>query len=75
MGFIGFGFMAVIIARICCIFLTSGVAYLFKRKSWKVNIYELSIIWFAGLIRGAVAFALIQTAHVDCEKDDKNCNI
>jgi hypothetical protein len=38
------------------------------RKSWKVNIYELGIIWFAGVIRGSVAFALILT--VDEPHDD-----
>lgn len=59
MGFIGLGFLAVLVARIACIFGTSGIAYLIKKKSWKLNIWEISIVWFAGLIRGAVAFALI----------------
>ena len=31
------------------------------RKKWKVNFYELGIVWFAGIIRGSVAFALILT--------------
>lgn len=48
MGFIGYGFLSVIIARVFCIFFTSGVAYLFMRKSWKLNILEMSIVWFAG---------------------------
>lgn len=48
MGFIGLGFGAVIVARIFCIWATSGVAYLFKGKKWALNVYEISIIWFAG---------------------------
>lgn len=35
-----------------------------------MNIYELGIIWFAGIIRGSVAFALILT--LDENVDDKN---
>jgi sodium/hydrogen exchanger-like protein 6/7/sodium/hydrogen exchanger 8 len=31
------------------------------KKKWKVGLYELGIIWFAGIIRGSVAFALILT--------------
>lgn len=62
-SFIGLSFVITCIARLGCIFLTSGVAYIFKRKTWQVNIYELLIVWFSGLIRGAVAFALICTVE------------
>ncbi|KAL4484481.1 hypothetical protein ABPG74_019658 [Tetrahymena malaccensis] len=62
-SFIGISFLITCIARIGCIFVTSGIAYLFKKKTWSVNIYELLIIWFSGLIRGAVAFALIITVE------------
>lgn len=42
------------------IFVLSGIMYLlFMKKTWKVNLYELGIVWFAGIIRGSVAFALI----------------
>lgn len=59
------------IARFVSVFVLSGIVYfLFMRKSWKVNIYELGIIWFAGIIRGSVAFALILT--LDENVDDKN---
>ncbi len=32
-----------------------------KRRNWRLNRYEMWIIWFSGIIRGAIAFALIQT--------------
>lgn len=48
MGFIGYGFFAVVIARLFCIYFTSGIAYLFMKKKWKLNILEISIVWFAG---------------------------
>jgi hypothetical protein len=48
------------IARFVSIFVLSGIMYLlFMKKTWKVNVYELGIVWFAGIIRGSVAFALI----------------
>ena len=41
--------------------LLTGITILIKgRKKWRLDIYELSIIWFAGLIRGSIAYALIQ---------------
>jgi len=29
------------------------------KEKWRLNRYEMGIIWFAGLIRGSIAFALI----------------
>lgn len=49
MGFIGLGLGAVIVARVFCIWVLSGIAYLIKRKAWNLNVYEISIIWFAGI--------------------------
>lgn len=49
------------IARFACIFGLSALFYIFMRKKWDVNVYELTIVWFAGIIRGSVAFALILT--------------
>lgn len=49
------------IARFAAIFLLSGLFYVFMRRKWDVNIFELAIVWFAGIIRGSVAFALILT--------------
>jgi len=62
-SFLGLSFGITCVARLGCIYGTSAIAYLIKRKTWMVNRYEMSIIWFAGLIRGAVAFALIQTVE------------
>lgn len=52
------------IGRFCSVFVVSGLFYLVMKKKWKVNFYELGIIWFAGVIRGSVAFALILTVPV-----------
>ncbi|KAL4429123.1 hypothetical protein ABPG74_015151 [Tetrahymena malaccensis] len=60
-SFIGLSFIITIVARLGCIYFTSAIAYVFMGKKWDLNKYELFIIWFAGLIRGAVAFALIIT--------------
>ncbi|KAL4472289.1 hypothetical protein ABPG72_011650 [Tetrahymena utriculariae] len=60
-SFIGLSFIITIVARLGCIYFTSAIACLFMGKKWDLNKYELFIIWFAGLIRGAVAFALIIT--------------
>jgi NhaP-type Na+/H+ or K+/H+ antiporter len=49
-----------LIARFCAIFVLSGVIGIFKRP-WNVDPAELAIVWFAGAIRGSVAFALILT--------------
>ena len=35
------------------------------KKKFRLNRYELGIIWFSGTIRGAVAFALIKTIGND----------
>lgn len=54
-------------SRFVCVF---GVAFLFKfcKKNWRVNNWELSILWYAGTIRGAIAYALIQS--LPNKKDD-----
>lgn len=41
------------------------------RKKWDVNVYELAIVWFAGIIRGSVAFALILTIGGDARTDSE----
>lgn len=49
----------VLIARLSSVSLCSSIAYAIKKKKFRLNIYELSIISYAGSIRGAIAFALI----------------
>lgn len=40
--------------------IVSLISYLIRGKDkFDLTIYELNIIWFAGLIRGSVAYALI----------------
>jgi len=56
------GIIICIIARFCGVFVLSWIAILIKkRRNWRLNRYEMWIIWFSGIIRGAIAFALIQT--------------
>ena len=38
-----------------------------RKKNENINKYEIRIIWFAGVVRGSVAFALILTVP-NCEK-------
>lgn len=38
-------------------------------KKWRLSFYEINIIWFAGLIRGSVAYALIQGLELEVTKD------
>jgi len=56
-----FSFMtliACIVARACSIFGTSFIFWLFKRKNFRLELRQLTLIWFSGCIRGAIAFAL-----------------
>jgi sodium/hydrogen exchanger-like protein 6/7/sodium/hydrogen exchanger 8 len=52
------------VGRFSSVFILSGLFYLIMKKKWKVNFYELGIVWFAGIIRGSVAFALILTVPI-----------
>ena len=60
-SFVGLEFLICSVGRFASIFVVSGLFYLVMRKKWKVNFFELGIVWYAGLIRGSVAFALILT--------------
>jgi NhaP-type Na+/H+ or K+/H+ antiporter len=60
--FIGFGFLAMFLGRFVNIAVTTLLFYFCVGKDkWRLNIYELQIITFAGVVRGAVPFALIGT--------------
>ena len=49
------------ISRAMMIVVISSFTILIRgRKEWRLSFSEVSIVWFAGLIRGSVAFALIQ---------------
>lgn len=59
---LGFTFLALITARAANVFLVALIGWLFSdKKKWRLNIYELCIIYLAGLAHGAVPFALIVT--------------
>lgn len=53
------------IGRIVSVFVMSGLIKLIKRKNWKVNCKELTVIWYSGIVRGSVAFALILTVQAN----------
>jgi len=54
------GIAVCFLARLTMVVVISGLSILIRgRKSWRLNFAEVSIVWFAGLIRGSVAFALI----------------
>lgn len=62
--FIALEFVICAVGRFSSVFILSGLFYLIMKKKWKVNFYELGIVWFAGIIRGSVAFALILTVPI-----------
>lgn len=39
------------------------------KDKFKLTIYEINIIWFAGLIRGSVAYALISKLSINDPND------
>jgi sodium/hydrogen exchanger-like protein 6/7/sodium/hydrogen exchanger 8 len=48
-------------SRAMMLIILGSITILIRGKSkWRLSFSEVSIIWFAGLIRGSVAFALIQ---------------
>lgn len=63
-NFIFIGLVVIMFGRFMCIFGTSYLSLLFKKKNFKVNFFELSMIWFAGVVRGAVSYALILTVKI-----------
>ena len=55
----------ILIGRFVNIYLTSLFGYLIMGKDkWKINYYEYQIIYFAGLVKGAVPFALILSCPI-----------
>lgn len=62
-SFVGFEIVICAIGRIISVYLVSGLVKLIRRSNWKVNCKELNIIWYSGIVRGSVAFALILTVN------------
>lgn len=48
-------------ARVVGVYLLSILFKLIRRSNWKVTCKELNVIYYAGIVRGSVAFALILT--------------
>ena len=40
------------------------------KRNWRLSIAEISIVWFAGLIRGSIAYALIVSISDEKEGAD-----
>lgn len=71
-SFLGLTFLALLIGRIVNIFLMSLLGWLItKSGKWRLNIYESWIIFFSGLVHGAVPFALI--VSLDVTNPQSNC--
>lgn len=52
------------VSRGLSLFLLTIVSQIFTgRRNFKLTFWELNIVWYAGLIRGSVAYALIQKLH------------
>ena len=74
-SFISLQFIIIVIGRIMAVF---GTFYLFRLcfKSRNINFRELCFITYAGMIRGAIAFALVLKIPVqgsDSCTDPSNC--
>ena len=62
--------MVIPLSRFFSLLFSHGFALLFRLKTkgkWRINRYEFFIIFYCGLIRGVVAFALIseESPHDD----------
>jgi len=62
---VGFEILICAVGRIIAIYLLSGLVWLIRRKSWKISLRELNVIWYSGVVRGSVAFALILTVQAN----------
>ncbi|CAD8127068.1 unnamed protein product [Paramecium sonneborni] len=52
------------------LFMLTMLAQIFTgRKNFKLTFWELNIVWYAGIIRGSVAYALIQKLHYSNDEE------
>lgn len=69
--FILFEIAICFVSRGLSLFLLTMISQIFTgRKNFKLTFWELNIVWYAGLIRGSVAYALIQKLHYENEEKD-----
>jgi sodium/hydrogen exchanger 8 len=62
-SFVGFEILICTFARVISVYILSGIMKVIRRKSWKVSCRELNVVWYSGIVRGSVAFALILTVQ------------
>lgn len=54
--------LSVLVGRFANIFLVTLASYfVVGKKNWRLNFYEYQILFFSGLVKGAVPFAIITT--------------
>lgn len=52
-------------------FILTELTQLIKgKKKFRLSFWELNIVWFAGLIRGSIAYALISKLSPEDNTDD-----
>ncbi|CAD8135676.1 unnamed protein product [Paramecium octaurelia] len=62
------------VSRGLSLFLLTMISQIFTgRQNFKLTFWELNIVWFAGLIRGSVAYALIQ--KLDYKNDEEKIQV
>jgi len=49
----------ILVARFFGVYVLSWIYMIFTRGKFAINHYQMTVLWFAGLIRGAIAFALV----------------
>jgi hypothetical protein len=54
-----------IIARACSVFIPTLILSLFNKFDLRIKMKQVSLIWFSGIIRGAIAFGLSMQINKD----------
>lgn len=70
--FAGYGLASLIVGRLVCIFFVSG-AFRCCLKNWSLTLKEIWVIYMTGIVRGVVAFALVQRLDMHCHEEDQSC--
>ena len=74
LALLGFTFLALIVARVINVFFVSLLGWLLtKKENWRLNMYEICIVFLAGLVHGAVPFALAVNIPIVTGDVTSNC--
>lgn len=68
-SFVGLELLVCAAGRVVSVFIVSFICKLIKRDNWKVTCREMNVIWYAGIVRGSVAFALILTLQASSPEE------